>query len=84
MGTISGYRHLKVTLKAKIDIYVNSSAQRCPNKIIKIYLIEDFLYLPPVSPTPVVHFELRISPQMFKKIQNGPNGIFRGLGETDS
>ncbi len=41
MGTISGCRHLKVNLKAKIYIYVNSSTQRCPNKISKIFLIED-------------------------------------------
>ncbi len=27
---------------------------------------------------------LRISPQIFEKIWNGPNGILRGLGETDS
>ncbi len=31
--------------------------------------------LPPVSLIPVVHLELRISPRMFKKIRNGPNGI---------
>jgi hypothetical protein len=42
MGTISCCRHLKVNLKAKIFIYVNSSTQRCPNKIIKIFLMEDF------------------------------------------
>ncbi len=42
MGTISGYRHLKVHLKAKIYIYVNSTTQRCPNKIIKVFLLEDF------------------------------------------
>ncbi len=35
MGTISGCRYLKVNLKAKIYIYVNSTIQRCPNKIIK-------------------------------------------------
>jgi len=28
--------------------------------------------------------ELRISPRIFEKNQNGPNGILRGLGETDS
>jgi hypothetical protein len=27
--------------------------------------------LPPVSATPVVHLELRISPQIFEKIRNG-------------
>jgi hypothetical protein len=32
-----------VNLKAKIYIYVNSTTQRCPNKIIKIFLLEGFL-----------------------------------------
>ncbi len=84
MGTISGCRHFKVNLKAKIDIYVNSTIQRCPNKIIKTFLLEDFLHLPPVSLTPVVHLEPRISPRIFEKIRNGRNGILTCLGETDS
>jgi hypothetical protein len=41
---------------------------------MKAFLFEDFFYLPPVSTTPVVHLELRISQQIFKKIWNGPNG----------
>jgi hypothetical protein len=28
---VSGCRHLKVNLKVKIYIYVNSTTQRCPN-----------------------------------------------------
>ncbi len=44
IGTISGCRHLKVNLKAKIYKYVSSTTQRWPNKIIKIFLIEDFLF----------------------------------------
>ena len=40
--------------------------------------------LPPVSLIPVVHLYLRISPRIFKKIRNGPNGILWGWGETDS
>ncbi len=44
-------------------------------------MIEDFFHLPQVSTTPVVHLELRISPQIFKKIRNGPNVILRGLGK---
>ncbi len=67
-------RHLKVNLKAKIYIYVNSTTQRCPNKIIKIFLLEDFFHLPPVSLTPVVHLEPRISPRIFEKIRNGRAG----------
>jgi hypothetical protein len=37
-----------------------------------------------VSLIPVVNLELRISPRIFEKIRNGPHGILRGLGETDS
>jgi hypothetical protein len=40
--------------------------------------------LPPVSLIPVVNLEVRISPRIFEKFRNGPNGILRGLGETDS
>ncbi len=40
--------------------------------------------LPPVSLTPVVHLDLRISPRIFEKIRNDPNVIIRGLGEGDS
>ena len=55
-----------------------------PKKIFKIFLIEDFFHLPPVSATPVVNLELPISPRLLEKIWNGLNGILRGLGETDS
>ncbi len=78
MRTTSGCRYLKVNLKAKLYIYVNSTIQRCPNKIFKIFLIEDFFYLPPVLTTLVVNLELRIYPQIFEKIRNGPNGIYSG------
>jgi hypothetical protein len=84
MGTISGCRYLKVNLKTKIYIYVKSTIQRCPNKIIKICLIEDFFHLPPVSATPVVNLELQISPRIFEKIRNGPNRTLWGWGESDS
>jgi hypothetical protein len=73
-----------VNLKEKMYLYANSTIQRCSNKIIKTFLIEDFVHLPPVSMTPVVHLELGISPRILEKNQNGPYGILRGLGETDS
>ncbi len=41
-------------------------------------------HLPPVSMTPVVHFEMRISPRISDKIRYGPNGVLRGLGKTES
>jgi hypothetical protein len=84
MATISGCRHLKVNLKAKIYIYVNSTTQRCPNKIIKIFMLEGFFHLPPVSLTSVANLELQISPRIFEKIRNGLNEILWGWGETDS
>jgi hypothetical protein len=43
--------------------------------------MEDFLDLPLVSTTPVVHLKLRISPRIFEKIRNGPDGILWGWGE---
>ncbi len=47
-------------------LYVNSTTQRCPNKIITIFLVKDFFHL---------HLEPRISPRIFQKIWNGRNGI---------
>jgi hypothetical protein len=37
--------------------------------------------LPPVLLIPVVHLDLRISPRIFEKIRNGPNGILWGEGK---
>ncbi len=38
----------------------------------------------PVLLIPVVHLDLRISLRIFEKIWNGPTGILRGWGQTDS
>ncbi len=45
---------------------------------------KNFFQLPAKSTIPVVHLELRLFQQIFKKIWNGPNGILRGMGETYS
>ncbi len=60
-------------LERKIYLYVNSTAQRCPNKIMKPFLITAFFHLPQVSTTQVVYLKL----QIFERIRNG-------LWETDS
>ncbi len=73
-----------MNLKAKIYLYVNSSTQRCPNKIIKTFLIKDFFHLPPVSLTLVVCLELRIYLQIKKKNWKGPNAILRCWGKVKS
>ncbi len=43
--------HLKVNLKEKNYLYVNSTTQRCLNKIIKTFLIEDFPFVTGVNDT---------------------------------
>ncbi len=63
-------------------LYVNSTNKDVQANI-ENFLIEDFFQLPPVSMTPVVHFALRIASQIFEKIWNGPNAIFKGLEKTD-
>jgi hypothetical protein len=83
MRTISACWKLKVNLKEKINLYANSATQRCQKVIMKTFLIEDFFHFPPVYTKLVEHLELRISLRIFEKIRNGPNGIIRGLGETD-
>ncbi len=86
MGKISGCRHLS-ELEGKNFTYVNSTTQRYPYKIIKIFLLEDFFHLPPVSLTSVVHLELRISSRIFEKILNGQewNGMeFRKKPEVEN
>ncbi len=50
---------------------------------VSLVLLIPVTNLPPVSLTPVVNFELGISPRIFEKVRNGPNGILWGWGETD-
>ncbi len=38
----------------------------------------------PVLFTPAININSQISPRIFEKIQNDPNGILMGLGDTDS
>ncbi len=47
-----------MNLMEKIYLYDNSTTQRCPKEIMKIFQIKDFFHLPPVSTTPVVHLKL--------------------------
>jgi hypothetical protein len=49
-------------LEEKLYFDVNSTIQKCPNKIFKTFLIVDFIHLPPVSMTQMVHLELPVSP----------------------
>ncbi len=53
------------------------------NNFIKIFELEGFFHLRPVSLTPVANLELQIR-RIFEKIRNGPNVIIRSLGETNS
>ncbi len=44
---------------------------------------QNFIHLSLVSLTPVINIHSRLSPRIFEKIRNGPNGILRGPGDTD-
>jgi hypothetical protein len=59
---------LKVNLKEKTHLFVNSTTNRCLNKTIKTFLIEDFFHFPPLSKTPKVYLEQRISQGIFEKV----------------
>jgi len=72
-----------MNLKKNVIIILTLLPKGVQNKLWKLFWLKIFLPLPPVSKTPVVHLELGISRQNFEKIWNGPNGIIRGLGETD-
>ncbi len=63
--------------------YDNSTTQRYPKEIMKIFLIEDFFQVATgVNDTCGAPSAANISAN-FEKIRNSLNGIFRGLGETD-
>ncbi len=79
MWTISGCWHLKVNLTAIIYIYVSSTTQRWPNKIIKRF----FPFATGVVDTGGKPWAANISAN-FRKIWNGLNGTLWGWGETDS
>ncbi len=79
MGTTSGCWDLQWTWRQKWICKLTILP-----KGVYTFMIEDFFHLPLVSTTPVGHLELGISPQICEKIWNCPNGILRGLGETDS
>jgi hypothetical protein len=61
---------LKWTWRKKMYLYVNPTTQRCPNKIFKTSPIKDFLRLPLMSMSTVVHLDAAntVSPQIFWKI----------------
>ncbi len=70
IGTISGCRHLKVNLKTKIYIYVNSTTQRCLNKIIQIFAAwRFFLYAIGVVDTGGAPWVANISVNYWKNLK---------------
>ncbi len=70
IGTISDYLHLKVKLKEKMYLYVNSTIQRGSNKITKAFLIEDFSICQQCQwHRPLVYLGLRIFPRILEKFE---------------
>ncbi len=73
-------------LGSRVNIYINFCLQ-VDFKMSAAWYCWHYLppvLLTPVSLIPVVHLDLRISPRIFGKIWNGPNGILWDWGETDS
>ena len=66
---ISWHCPFEVNSKAKIYIYVYSTTQRCPYKIIKILQLEGFFHLPPVSLTPVANLSYEYLQEFSKKFE---------------
>jgi hypothetical protein len=71
MGTLSDYLQLIVKLKEKI--YLNLYKPKM-SKQNTTFVIHDFFHLPLVSMTTVVHLELRIFPEIFKKLETALMG----------
>jgi len=70
---------------AHFQIFLNARFEQASCQSVGArYALHFYNFIPPVSLTPVVHLDLRISPRIFEKIRNDPNVIFRGLGEGDS
>jgi hypothetical protein len=51
---------------------------------MKKYIAKHFYHLSPASLSPLINIHSRKSLRIFEKIPNGPNGVLRGPGETDS
>jgi hypothetical protein len=67
------------------DIFASQGAPPIATTPVVNFATGTAVFVAPVKNLPsVVHLELRISPRIFEKIRNGPNGILRGLGETAS
>ncbi len=72
-----------MNLKKKIIDMFALIPKGVQTKYLKLFLLaEDFFpFATGVNDTSWV--ERRISPQIFEKFENDPNGILKGLGETD-
>jgi hypothetical protein len=47
---------------------------------MKKIIFQNFYLFSPVSLTPLINIHSRISPRIFEKIRNGPNGILTDSG----
>ncbi len=81
MGTMSDYWQLKVKLEEKIHLH-KFITQRCPNKLKKTFLIEDFFHLPPVTATQVgASWAANISANYWKKLKTALMGYSGARGK---
>jgi hypothetical protein len=79
MDTISDYWHLKVNLKEKIYLYVNSTTQRCSKKELKLFWLKIFSFVTGVNDTGGAPWAANISAN-FRKNSKRPEWYTNGLG----
>ncbi len=81
MVTISGCRHLKVNLKAKIYIFVNSSTQRCQTKqLLQFFLLKIFS----ICHRCQRHWWCPLNCEYLRKFLKKFEAVLMVWGETDS
>jgi hypothetical protein len=84
MELISGCRYLKLNLKAKNHIYINSTIQRFPTKLLQFFWLKIFFICHWCQRHHWSTLSCEYLCKFFEKIRNGPTGILWGWGETDS
>ncbi len=74
----------KVHLKKKMYLFVNATTQRCPNKKLELFCLNIFSICHRCQQHLWCNLSCKYLCEFFENSQNGPHGILRGLGETDS
>ncbi len=84
IGTISECTHLKVSLKKQIYLYVTLLPKGVQIKYLKLFWLKNFFICYWCQRHGWCTLSCKYLHKFLQKFWNGPNGILRSLGETDS